>query len=122
MEKFEEFKEFLTPTALYAELNQQYTSFEIFEVNASVFEIEAVEVAYQRFLKQKSIHQKRGQFSKNLDKLVSGDYVLVPKNPSFDMIVDGLAVIATGVGVQDIEFEVRKVWEKMIEAAQGELS
>lgn len=122
MERFEEFKEFFTPTALYAELSQQYTSFEIFEVNAGVFEIETVEAAYQRFFKQKSIHQKRGQFSKDLDKLVSGDYVLVPKNPSFDMIVDGLAVIATGVGVQDIEFEVRKVWEKMIEAAQGELS
>lgn len=86
MEKFEEFKEFLTPTALYAELNQHYTSFEIFEVNAGVFEIEAVEAAYQRFLKQKSIHQKRGQFSKNLDKLVSGDYVLVPKEPTEAMI------------------------------------
>ncbi|ADX02998.1 hypothetical protein [Acinetobacter baumannii] len=62
--------------------------------------------------------QKRAQFAKDLDKLVSGDYVLVPKKPSFDMIVDGLAVIATGVGVQDIEFEVRKIWEKMINASQ----
>lgn len=84
MERFEEFKEFLTPTALYAELNKQYTSFEIFEVNAGVFEIEAVEVAYQRFLKQKSIHQKRGKFSKDLDRLIDGKHVVIPNELSWE--------------------------------------
>lgn len=65
-----------------------------------------------------NINQKRQDFKKDLDKLMSDDYVLVPKNPSFEILVNGLAVIATGVGVQDIEFEVRKIWEKMIDASQ----
>ena len=67
-------------------------------------------------------NQKRQQFTKDLDKLVSGEYVLVPKNPTFEMLVNGLAVIATGVGKSDIEFELRKIWEKMIDASQGKIA
>lgn len=67
-------------------------------------------------------HQKRQQFAKDLDKLVSGDYVLVPKNPSFEMLVNGLAVIATGVGKTDIELELRKIWEKMIDASHEKIA
>ena len=33
-----------------------------------------------------NIKQKRAQFAKDLDKLVSGDYVLVPREPTQAMI------------------------------------
>lgn len=86
MEKFQEFILFLTSTVLYAELNLQYTPYEIVEVNAGKFEISEVQTAYQRYLKDTSVQQKRGHFVKDLDKLVSGDYVLVPKQPTEAMI------------------------------------
>lgn len=62
--------------------------------------------------------QKRAQFAKNIDKLVSDEYVLVPKKPTQEMIVSGLAVIATGIGKEHIITEVIMCWEKMLEAAQ----
>lgn len=45
--------------------------------------------------------------------------VVVPVEPTEEMMVNALAVIATGVGTQDIDFEIRKIWEKMLEAARG---
>ena len=37
--------------------------------------------------------QKRQQFSKDLDKLISGDYVLVPKEPTQEMLNAGHIVM-----------------------------
>lgn len=33
-----------------------------------------------------NVNKKRAQFAKDIDKLVSGDYVLVPKQPTEKMI------------------------------------
>lgn len=84
MEKFQEFILFLTSTVLYAELNLQYTPYEIIEVNAGKFEISEVQTAYQRYLKETSIHQKRGQFSKNLNSLIDGKHVVIPNELSWE--------------------------------------
>ncbi|EHU1446248.1 hypothetical protein [Acinetobacter baumannii] len=65
-----------------------------------------------------NVNKKRAQFAKDIDKLVSDEYVLVPKKPTQEMIVSGLAVIATGIGKEHIITEVIKCWEKMLEAAQ----
>ena len=57
---------------------------------------------------EKSLHaapdNKRAQFAKDLDKLISGDYVLVPKNPDAAMEKAGIeagaaAEAATTAGV-----------------------
>lgn len=45
--------------------------------------------------------------------------VVVPVEPTEAMMINALAVIATGVGTQNIDFEIRKIWEKMVEAARG---
>lgn len=84
MEKMDQFSAFLVSTELYAELNKQYTSFEVFEVNNGVFEIAEVQTAYQRYLKETSIHQKRGQFSKNLNSLIDGKHVVIPNELSWE--------------------------------------
>lgn len=84
MEKMDQFTAFLVSTELYAELNKQYTSFEVFEVNNGVFEIVEVQTAYQRYLKETSIHQKRGQFSKNLNSLIDGKHVVIPNELSWE--------------------------------------
>lgn len=80
MERFEEFTEFLSSTALYAELNKEFTTFEIFEVTKGKFEIPVVQDTYQRFLKQHITSLKRSQFNKDLNQLISGDFVLVRKS------------------------------------------
>lgn len=79
MERFDEFTEFLASTALYAELNKEFTTFEIFEVTKGKFEIQVVQETYERFLKQHITSLKRSQFKKDLNKLISGDYALVRK-------------------------------------------
>lgn len=118
MEKTEEFIEFFTSTALYAELNKQYTTFEIFEVNAGAFEISEVQETYQRYLKQTSIHKKRSQFAKDLNQMISGDYVLVPKVATAEMITEALIVIALANGKLPLEKEIAHMWEKMIHKFQ----
>lgn len=45
-------------------------------------------------------------------------FVLVPKEPSETMIMNGLLVISTEIGKYDIQKEVRMIWEKMIEAQE----
>lgn len=45
--------------------------------------------------------------------------VVVPVEPTEAMMINALAVIATGVGTKYIDFEIRKIWEKMVEAARG---
>lgn len=119
MEKIEEFTEFLASTELYAELNKQYTTFEIFEVNAGVFEIEEVQTAYQQYLKETSIHRKRDQFSKDLNRMISNEYVLVPKTATAEMITEALLVIAVANGKLPLEKEIAQMWEKMVHKFQN---
>jgi len=80
MERIEEFTEFLSSTALYAELKKEFTTFEIFEVTKGKFKIQVVQDTYQRFLKQHITSLKRSQFNKDLNQLISGDFVLVRKS------------------------------------------
>ncbi|ENX58177.1 MULTISPECIES: hypothetical protein [Acinetobacter] len=54
---------------------------------------------------------KRVQFNKDLDKLLSGDYVLVPKQPTAEMERAGMAV---GGG-----FLAIKIFKTMCAAAEG---
>lgn len=45
-------------------------------------------------------------------------FVLVPKEPTEKMMINALAVIATGIGKDHIDVEIIKTWQKMIEAAE----
>ena len=58
-----------------------------------------------------NIKQKRAQFAKDLDKLVSGDYVLVPKKPTEEMERAGMAA---GAG-----FLAKAVYQPLVKSAQG---
>ena len=51
-------------------------------------------------------------------RVASGHSVVVPKEPTEEMIMNGLLVISTEVGKYDIQKEVRMIWEKMIEAQE----
>lgn len=59
----------------------------------------------------KQPNNKRAQFTKDLDKLISGDYVLVPKQPTDEMERAGMAA---GGG-----FLAIKIFKTMVAAAQG---
>ncbi|MCH7357320.1 hypothetical protein MMP61_17380 [Acinetobacter sp. NIPH 1958] len=56
-------------------------------------------------------NHKRAQFSKDLDKLISGDYVLVPKQPTAEMERAGMAA---GGGFLTI-----KIFKTMCAVAEG---
>ena len=49
-----------------------------------------------------------------VQKLGSGNFVLVPKEPTMQMMIKGIAAMAMGVGKADIYEEVRVVWVEMI--------
>lgn len=58
--------------------------------------------------------QKRQQFAKDLDKLVSSDYVLMPKEPSVEMVYAGVGALLTcGEGL------VLRIYKAMVQVAQG---
>ncbi|MBJ8467630.1 hypothetical protein [Acinetobacter pittii] len=58
-----------------------------------------------------NVNKKRAQFTKDIDKLVSGDYVLVPKQPTEEMERAGMAA---GAG-----FLAKAVYQAMVKSAQG---
>jgi hypothetical protein len=60
--------------------------------------------------KNNSQNEKRAQFSKDLDKLISGDYVLVPKEPTAEMERAGIGIVG---------FRARSAYKAMISAAEG---
>ncbi|MBK0063938.1 MULTISPECIES: hypothetical protein [unclassified Acinetobacter] len=111
IELIEQFKTAFTDSLVYADLATEYTSFEIFEINNGKFELEAVQQAYQNWSKQNTVDEKRAHFAKDLDKLVSGDYVLVPKKPTAEMERAGMSA---GGG-----FLTCHVFKAMCAAAQG---
>ena len=45
-------------------------------------------------------------------------FVLVPKEPTQDMMIAALAVISTGIGKDHIDVEIIQCWKKMIEAQE----
>lgn len=88
------------------------------DLNAYVYDFaNAVEQA----AKVRAVPEPNALLSASLDaiqKLGSGDFVLVPRVPTEEMIMNGLLVISTEVGKYDIQKEVRMIWEKMIEAQE----
>ena len=58
-------------------------------------------------------------YEKGLTDAIPEGCVVVPVEPTEEMMINALAVIATGVGTQNIDFEIRKIWKKMLEAARG---
>ncbi|AUX87163.1 hypothetical protein C3F34_14720 [Acinetobacter sp. ACNIH2] len=79
MHQLEEFKQYFARTTLYLELNQQYTEYEIFEITQGKFEISEVQAAFEKWAKQSATDHKRAEFAKNLNHLISGNYILVRK-------------------------------------------
>ncbi|MGY3823120.1 hypothetical protein [Acinetobacter haemolyticus] len=71
-------------------------------------------------LKAVTVH-KRIQFAKDLDKLISGDYVLVPKEPTQKMLNAG-HVVMNPVKGSDVHVYTnakrRECYKAMIAAAQ----
>ncbi|MGB9040319.1 MAG: hypothetical protein WCC23_17675 [Acinetobacter calcoaceticus] len=58
-----------------------------------------------------NIKQKRAQFAKDIDKLISGDYVLVPNQPTEEMERAGMEA---GAGCL-----AKAVYQAMVNSAQG---
>lgn len=56
------------------------------------------------------MRDKRAEFAKDLNKLISGDYVLVPKQPTVEMEQVGIGIVG---------FKARQAYKAMIKAAQG---
>ena len=110
IELIEQFKAAFTESLVYADLATEYTSFEIFEVNNGKFELDAVQQAWESWFKQNGVDVKRAQFTTDLDKLVSGDYVLVPKTPTPAM---ERAAMEAGAG-----FLFAKIWSEALKASQ----
>lgn len=109
-ESLEKFKAAFAQTSLFEDLNSQFPIYEIFEMNNGKFEISTVQQAYEEWSQPTKINEKRADFTKDLNKLISGDYVLIPKEPTAAMERAGMAA---GAG-----FLAKKIFKKMIEAAQ----
>ncbi|RYL25165.1 hypothetical protein [Acinetobacter piscicola] len=60
-----------------------------------------------------NINQKRQQFTKDLDKLISGDYVLAPKEPTPLMEQKGMEC---GGGIL-----TKKIYQEMLAVAQQQI-
>lgn len=69
--------------------------------------------------------EKRAQFAKDLDKLVSGDYVLVPKEPT-QKILNAGHIVMNHVKGSDVHpatnAKRRELYKAMINAAQEQVS
>lgn len=107
----EKFKVEFSKSSLFDDLNTQFPVMEIFEINDGKFEIPSVQQAYEDWSQSPRLNAKRADFSKDLDKFVSGDYVLVPKRPTEEMEKAGMAA---GGGFLTIT-----IFKAMVEAAQG---
>ncbi|KXZ66844.1 hypothetical protein [Acinetobacter venetianus] len=110
LQRIEKFKIEFVNTPAYEDLNTQFPIFEIFEMNNGKFEIETVQQAFESWLNNLK-PQKRHCFIKDLDKLMSGDYVLVPKEPTPEMERAGMAA---GAG-----FGAIQIFKTMCAVAQG---
>lgn len=77
--KIERFVHLFRKTKEYAELNKHYPEFEIFEETKGKFELDFVQAAFDKWAKQQATDRKRAEFAKNLNQLISNDYVLVRK-------------------------------------------
>jgi len=109
-QRMEKFKIEFATTSTFEVLNSQFPIMEIFEMNNGKFAISTVQQAYEDWRSELK-PSKRSNFIKDLDKLVSGDYVLVPKQPTAEMERAGMSA---GGGFLSI-----KIFKTMCAAAQG---
>lgn len=108
--RLERFKIAFATTSTFEVLNSQFPIMEIFEMNNEKFAISTVQQAYEDWLIELR-PTKRSNFIKDIDKLLSGDYVLVPKQPDASMERAGMEA---GAG-----FSACRVFKAMCAAAQG---
>lgn len=109
-QRLERFKIQFSSTPDFELLNEQFQPFEIFKMNGEKFAITTVQQAFEVWVKELK-PSSRACFIKDLDKLISGDYVLVPKEPTAEMERAGMAA---GGGFLTIT-----IFKTMIKAAQG---
>ncbi|WEI18181.1 hypothetical protein PY247_18210 [Acinetobacter proteolyticus] len=108
--RLEKFKIEFSATSTFDVLNSQFPPMEIFEMNNGKFSIPTVQQAYQEWRSELK-PTKRKNFIKDLDKLLSDDYVLVPKQPDAAMEKAGMEA---GGGFLAIH-----IFKTMCAAAQG---
>jgi hypothetical protein len=66
--------------------------------------------------------EKNQEVNAAIQKKVPEGFFLAPIKPSHSMIVSGMAVIATGIGRNNVFKEVEMTWEKMGEEARKEVN
>lgn len=108
--RLERFKIEFATTSTFEVLNSQFPIMEIFEMNNEKFAISTVQQAYEDWLIELR-PTKRSNFIKDLDKLLSDDYVLVPKQPTAEMERAGMSA---GGGFLSV-----KIFKTMCAAAKG---
>lgn len=86
IELIEQFKAAFTDSLVYADLANEYTSFEIFELNNGKFEIEAVQHAFEDWSQQTTVKAKRTEFHKNLNHLVDGQHAVIPNELTWEQL------------------------------------
>lgn len=64
--------------------------------------------------------EKHQEVKAAIQKKVPEGFFLAPIKPSHSMVVSGMAVVATGIGRNDVFREVAMTWEKMGEVAREE--
>lgn len=74
--------------------------------------------AAQRHYENDGHHEAPAICIRDQLRVASGHSVVVPKEPTEEMILNALLVISTEIGKYDIQKEVRMIWEKMIEAQE----
>lgn len=107
--RLERFKIEFASTQTFEVLNSQFPIMEIFEMNNEKFAISTVQQAYEHWLIELK-PSKRSNYIKDLDKLLSGDYVLVPKEPTKEIEQAGIGIVG---------FKARQAYKAMIAVAQG---
>jgi hypothetical protein len=93
------------------QFNEETEQFMWRKNNVSDSEVEYVHLMNQRWYAWLAC-------AKSKANAVPDGYVLVPKEPTEKMIMNGLLVISTEIGKYDIQKEVGMIWEKMIEAQE----
>ncbi|WP_228129299.1 hypothetical protein [Acinetobacter colistiniresistens] len=108
--RLERFKIQFATTSTFEVLNSQFPIMEIFEMSNEKFAISTVQKAYEDWLIELR-PTKRSNFIRDLDKLLSGDYVLVPIQP--DAVMEKAGMEAGG------GFSTIQIFKTMCAAAQG---
>lgn len=119
-QRIEKFKIHFSKTEAFELLIEQIQALEIFEMNNGKFLITTVQQAFEEWLSELKPTPRAG-FIKDLNKLLSGDYLLVPKTPTQEMldVAWECPPIASGLTRRKLfEESLTVVFQKMAQAAQ----